>query len=604
MAGDFSHQSLALQGLQAGDSVDWFDSLRRLPPKSRFKRPRRDVLIKLFAKVGFHPLSISLLAQQLKQRGPAEVGERLEALLEEQPVNQADRSLLASLELSLEQLPEQCRDWLPRLGVFQGGGLEEIVVKVAGMEDYPSEWSTLRYHLERSGLMQAERVAERIWLRFHPTLALVLWQKLGTKEKVDLRTAYWLAYYLFSLQIYILDNTAPHAARTVANQELPNLLRAVHIALQVGKAEDGIDFVDNVNWFLHHLGLQRDWEKLSEAVSEIGGTVDFEAWYTAKVNLGAQLYGSSQPAAAAKIFQEILKGLRRAPSYNRCFTLGMLGRCHWMLGQPAEAERLYRQELDELAQLEQNEDVRRQTAAAWTDLADMLRIQGRWSEAEEDYLLALKIDEELGEIRGMAAITGQLGTLFLHQGYLSNAAALWRKALSLWQRMNEPEFEAAAWHQLGSIYMKEKNWESAEDAYRKAAKLKEELGLLGGINGAGNSWNRLAQLCDYSGRPGEAEQWCRKALTVFQDAGNRPAIANTLHTLAILLSSCPARLDEARCIAEECLAISETLDPAAAEIWTTYRILARIADQQGDESRAADYHAKAERAYAPYRGGE
>ncbi|WLE96547.1 MAG: hypothetical protein QTN59_17925 [Candidatus Electrothrix communis] len=39
-------------------------------------------------------------------------------------------------------------------------------------------------------------------------------------------------------------------------------------------------------------------------------------------------------------------------------------------------------------------------------------------------------------------------------------------------------------------------------------------------------------------------------------------------------------------------------------IWNTYRLLAYIADQQGDSSRAAEYHAKAERAFAPYVGGE
>ena len=69
VANDYAHQQLALQGLHERDAVDWFDSLRRLPPKTRLKRPRRDVLIRLFKKVGFHPLSISLLAQQLKERG-------------------------------------------------------------------------------------------------------------------------------------------------------------------------------------------------------------------------------------------------------------------------------------------------------------------------------------------------------------------------------------------------------------------------------------------------------------------------------------------------------------------------------------------------------
>jgi hypothetical protein len=40
------------------------------------------------------------------------------------------------------------------------------------------------------------------------------------------------------------------------------------------------------------------------------------------------------------------------------------------------------------------------------------------------------------------------------------------------------------------------------------------------------------------------------------------------------------------------------------EIWTTYEILARIAERQGDSSRAAEYHSKAEQAFAPYSGGE
>uniref|UniRef100_UPI004057A5F9 CHAT domain-containing protein n=1 Tax=Candidatus Electronema sp. TaxID=2698783 RepID=UPI004057A5F9 len=126
LAGSYAHRHWPLQGLREDDAVNWFDELRRLPPKSRLKRPRRDVLIRLFEQVGFHPLSISLLAQQLKVRGPADVSERLEELLALQPLNREDRSLLASLELSIERLPEQCRTWLPRLGVFAGGGLEEI----------------------------------------------------------------------------------------------------------------------------------------------------------------------------------------------------------------------------------------------------------------------------------------------------------------------------------------------------------------------------------------------------------------------------------------------------------------------------------------------
>ena len=106
------------------------------------------------------------------------------------------------------------------------------------------------------------------------------------------------------------------------------------------------------------------------------------------------------------------------------------------------------------------------------------------------------------------------------------------------------------------------------------------------------------------GRGGAAEQWYSKALDVRWEADDRPGLAIILNNLADLLANDPARLDEARGLAEEGLAISETLDPAAMQIWTTYELLACIADRQGDSSRAAEYRTKAERAFAPYRGGE
>ncbi|CAK8711257.1 Tetratricopeptide repeat-containing protein [Candidatus Electronema halotolerans] len=604
LAGSYAHQALALQGLQPGDAVDWFDELRRLPPKAERERPRRDVLIRLFDKVGFHPLSISLLAQQLKVRGPADVSGRLEALLEEQPLNREDRSLLASLELSIERLPEQCRKWLPRLGVFAGGCLEEMVCMVTGFEE--ADWHELRSHLLRAGLMQAERVpvADKTFLRFHPTLALALWQKLGKEEQDELLEGYWQAYYQLSNELYRLDRTNPHAARAVARHELPNMLRAVHAALQSGRSEEGVDFANNVNLFLRYFGLRRDAEELTEAAGKAGGVVGSKAWYLSRSNLGEQLLNSGQPKQAEAVFADILKGLGETPSYERCITLHRLGRCYRAQGQPAQAEQLYRQELEELAQLEQSDGVRRLTGFAWTDLADVLCDQRQYDQAKEAYQAGLEIAEELGDTRAVAVSKGQLGTLAYMQDELAEAAERFKEALSLFQRINEPASEAVFWHQLGIVYQDAEQWEAAEQAYRQAARLKEEQGMLGGSVSAGNSWDQLAQVCMFTGRKAEAEQWYDKALTVCRAADDRPGIARTLNNLANLLKDDPARLDEARSLAEEGLAISEALDPAAAEIWKTYNTLARIADQQGDSSRAIAYRAKAERAFAPYSGRE
>jgi len=50
------------------------------------------------------------------------------------------------------------------------------------------------------------------------------------------------------------------------------------------------------------------------------------------------------------------------------------------------------------------------------------------------------------------------------------------------------------------------------------------------------------------------------------------------------------------------LAIKETLDPVASEIWTTYDILAEIAEKQGDKDGAAGYRRQAQEAKSGHGG--
>ena len=90
-------------------------------------------------------------------------------------------------------------------------------------------------------------------------------------------------------------------------------------------------------------------------------------------------------------------------------------------------------------------------------------------------------------------------------------------------------------------------------------------------------------------KPQEAEGWYRKALAADRALGRSIEIARVLNNLADLLQNFSDRLDEARQLAEEALAINRTLDPDAAEIWKVLTTLAGIADKQQRPEEARTY---------------
>ena len=132
------HVYLTLGGLGSEqcpeDALNYFQKLIVIPPAPNVQLPERRELVNLFEQVDFHPLSIRLLTQQLKEQPITIVGKTLERLIETgQEISDKDRSLVASLNLSLKQLNEEARKWLLRLGVFQGGAFESLLLFITGL---------------------------------------------------------------------------------------------------------------------------------------------------------------------------------------------------------------------------------------------------------------------------------------------------------------------------------------------------------------------------------------------------------------------------------------------------------------------------------------
>lgn len=672
--GSREHIRIVLSGLGSKaypvDALNYFQALMTLPPVPTVAAPSRAALVNLFKLVDFHPLSIGLLARQLKDRRPAELGQRLERLLAE-TTDDKDKSLVASLNLSLDRVGPEVREWLPRLGVFQGGAFEDDLMAITGLglteaqvqnrrlkqaveklqqgesiseaesglspekhqqllQEPPetltelltqigeveitagaddSTWPTLRQALVASGLIQPEQIpgVGVPFLKFHPTLAPVLWPQLSEAEQTDLLTRHRQRYYQLSVQMYQKDRKNPLMVRVIVRRELPNLLMAVKGALTASDA-DAVDFVDKVNKFLGHFGLRQDQQmltgKLAQTMDNLVGEEGSQTWYLARINQGESLYEAGHHAEAVKVFESIMAGLGDAPRYEQCVTIARLGRCLEAQGQTAQAAACHQQGLAVAAQLEQSEGVKRQGGSLHTELAGVLMAMGDYAGAKNSYETSLTIQKELGgDKRGIGVVENQLGTLALVQGELGEAVKRYQVALQTFQQLGEPAAEATVWHQLGMAYEKAQQWDEAERHYRESARIKERGGNLAG---AARTWNQLARVSSEGERIETAIAWYGKTLEyrdLLPDKGATP-----LNNLANLLQHQQnaagqfTHLTAARQHAEEALTIKQTLDPSAAEIWTTYNILAQIAEKQGRAEEAQGYRQQARQAKASFAG--
>jgi tetratricopeptide (TPR) repeat protein len=595
--GSLKHIPLPLRGLSESDALDYFQSLIKLPPEPQFGLPPRDGLLELFKLVDYHPLSLGLLAGQLKQRRALEVHRELAQLVADTPNN----PLLASLNLSVSRLVPQAQEWIKRLGVFQGGAFEDDLIAITEIAE--TEWNELRTQLEATGLIQAESLGHVgvgvPFLKFHPTLAPAMWSRLTEPEQQQLLSRHRQRYYQLSDYLYFEDDRNPFAVRAIAQRELPNLLYAVRGSIEAGE-DFAVDFVGKVNKHLYFFGLNQDRENLTEKAQHIGGEVGSQSWFVTLDNTGEQLWNAGRYAEAEVVFQEILTGLDSTPSYERCLTLNRLGRCYWSEGQLERAAVNYRLGLEMAGLLAQDNGVKRLMGALQTSLGNVLTDMGDYDRARESYEASLAIKKEIGgDRRGESVVQLQLGSLALVQNNLTEAAQRYQEALQVFQQLNEPAMEAIVWHQLGMTFGKSRQWEAAEQAYRKAAQIDEAQGDLAGAAG---TWNQLAIVSVGAGKLTEAEAWYRKAIDTDRKQGDLVLLSGHLNNIANLLQQFPNRLNEAQQLAEESLAIMQTLDPAAVQIWKTYELLAQISDKQGDPAKAKDYRRLSRAARANFAG--
>ena len=590
----------------------------------RARAPYAD-LRDLLTQLDHHPLSIQLVLPALRTIPLATIRAEFAALLPQFMDDQEtgrNRSLLASLDYSLRRLSEAQRALLPRLALFEGGANENEILQITEIPE--TEWVKLRQALEQAALLTAEPV-EGItvpFLHLHPVLAPYLRSQHGAGDPA-LRERYARRYYGLANYLYNEDVQHPQPVRALVQKELPNLRRALELLLEAGDLDAASDMAESIVWFLNFFGLLRERDELRRRVGEAvkdtkESGVLTRAEYLRESGLGEDERQKGNLRAAYTRFSNLLARIEALPegtavdrgSYEHCQTLGWMARCLKSGGQPAAAEQRLREALTMIdaliKQQPENQSYIRERGVNLTDLADVLRDQGKYAQAREAYEERMRIAQQQGDLRAQSVVLVQLGTLALVQRDYAEAQSRYLLALKHFRALDEPRMEAVAWHQLGMVAEDQEEWAEAERCYRESLAIEERLG---NAAGAAMTCNQLAMVAQMSARPVEAEGWYKRALELFEqaDPGGSEKVG-ALNNLAVLLvnevragRAPTTRLAEAKSYAEQALAIDQTRD-ASSEIWNTLSILADIADLEGRAEEARDYRRRARETFAAFAG--
>jgi tetratricopeptide (TPR) repeat protein len=534
----------------------------------------------------------------------------LMAEMEEKFPGSREKSVFASVELSLRRMSPANREKARVLGVFYGG--VDLDVLRAMMKWEEADAASLAGELIETGLATPNRYNH---LSLNPALCPYLRGRMDAGDREGL-TARWVeemrAYVGFLVQE---SSRNAELAAGLTGLELPNLFALLEQVERAGDAEATICLTTLLYRLLQWLGKPRLVERVGQvrdAAEGMLGEAQNHARFEAQRTRIEQQLGGGRLREAFEGAQELLRRARAVgekaypeADYDLAVACFLLARVLKTAGGSEQALPLLGEAQERFEAVERDwpgYGAEMMASACFAERGDCLRDLGRLDEAATAYEENIRRAEKLGHYRQVAVGKGQLGTVRIFQRRYKEGLEAYEKAREQFMRLDDPVSVANVWHQTGMVYEMTGQPEAAEDAYRKSLEIRERFGSFGE---QASTLNQLGTLYDYVlGRKEEAAVFLRKAADKCSEirdiAGEGMARSNLAECLRKL-----RRPDEARREIRRAIECKSQFGHAAVP-WTAWGILANIETEDGNPGAAAEAKGKAIECYLSYRraGGE
>ncbi|MCP4644058.1 MAG: CHAT domain-containing protein, partial [bacterium] len=380
-----------------------------------------DEIVKLVDAVQAHARSLVLLAPIVAERGVKATTEDMRGVLEEMEARHPgdrERSLFASVELSLRRLPEGMRERIRPLAMFHGGSYLGSISPMLGITD-GAEVVQIGKVLASVGLGE---MLSYDYLRLHPVLGPVLDYEMKDDER---RKAQRLWVETTVALTSFLNEQRPKNAKLAASltlMELPNLLAVMDHLLKNASAEQTIGVATSVEELLQRLGrpkamarIVRLREKAAEVLAEWGSIrVESES---ASVD---RLLDSGRVAEAIDAARGLVEHCLAAGEDAYAMAPYDIAMSQWRLGCALEMGGAAEEAIAPLAEaqtrfqrLADDGNVAAELMAnnCVIDTGNCLHTLGRLEEAGKAYEASIVWAKELGATRDLAVASANLGAV-------------------------------------------------------------------------------------------------------------------------------------------------------------------------------------------------
>jgi tetratricopeptide (TPR) repeat protein len=165
-------------------------------------------------------------------------------------------------------------------------------------------------------------------------------------------------------------------------------------------------------------------------------------------------------------------------------------------------------------------------SAIYNNIGEICRYLGNYPEALKNYFTALTIKEQIGDQSGLSTVYNNMGIVYERQGNYKEA--LKNHFASLEIELGDELLIASSYNNIALVYEKLGDYDACLDYNFKALALREtnanKLGMA-------HSYNNIGIIYYIKGIHDEALKYCQAALTISEDIGDKSGIISAYNNL-------------------------------------------------------------------------